>query len=200
MDYDTIADIFDAIYETGALIIKPAVKEELDRCDEDLANVSAPKLPSEYTQFLKIANGMAWNGFEFFGTYQVTVKKSGYVLQDIVSMNARIRQRKFGFDNLLLLGRFDDDIYVYKPETDQYQALDSLTLIEVETYDTFEDLIVSTVGVYADDDDYDDEDDFDESDSDETGDDEDADEDNDVTDENNASCKDGASGEDAGAD
>ena len=151
MEYKVIADLFNTIYETGALIIKPAVDYEIKRCVKDLASISAPALPSEYVQFLKIANGMSWNGFEFFGTYQVTVKKTGYMLQDIVSMNEKMRQRKFGFGNLLLLGRFDDDIYVYDPKTKQYQALDSLTLIEVESYDTFEDLIVGTVGVYADD-------------------------------------------------
>ena len=153
MDYETIADLFDVIYKTGALIIKGAVDEELTRCDRDLTSISAPKLPPEYIQFLKIANGMSWNGFEFFGTYQVTVKKTGYILQDIVTMNDKMRSRKFGFGDLLLLGRFDDDIYIYNPKTEQYQALDSLTLIEVESYDTFEDLIVGTVGVYADEDD-----------------------------------------------
>lgn len=151
MEYEVITDLFNTIYETGALIIKPAVDYEIKRCVKDLASISAPALPSEYIQFLKVANGMSWNGFEFFGTYRVTVKKTGYVLQDIVSMNEKMRQRKFGFGNLLLLGRFDDDIYVYDPKTKQYQALDSLTLIEVESYDTFEDLIVGTVGVYADD-------------------------------------------------
>ncbi len=155
MDTENIADIFDKIYETDALIVKPAGALEIARCQRDLHDISVPALPAEYIEFLKIANGVAWNGFEFFGTYQVTVKKSGYTLTDIVSFNDKQHQNKMGLKQMLLLGRFDDDIYVYNTEIAKYQALDSLTLTEIDTYDTFEDLFVTNVTAYID---YDDDD------------------------------------------
>ena len=157
MDIENIADVFNRIYKTNALIIKPAVAFEIARCQRDLHDIGAPALPSEYIEFLKVANGMAWNGFEFFGTYQVTVKKSGYKLIDIVAFNHKQRGYKAGMDQLLVLGRFDDDIYVYNAEISKYQALDSLTLIDIDTYDTFEELFISNVTAYID---YDDDEDM----------------------------------------
>ena len=56
--------------------------------------------------------------------------------------------------NKLILGRFDEDLYVYDAKTKKYMALDDLTGIEVDTYDTFEDLFSLTISEYLD---YDDE-------------------------------------------
>ena len=67
-DSERIREIFDRIYETGALIIKPAEGKALARCQEDLHLIGVPQLPADVIEFLEIANGVAWNGFEFFGT------------------------------------------------------------------------------------------------------------------------------------
>ncbi|MCR4654929.1 MAG: YrhA family protein [Lachnospiraceae bacterium] len=163
MDREKIEDIFDIVYETGALIVKSAEGNELSVCVEDLISIGMPALPADYIEFLEIANGFAWNGFEFFGTYQVTVKKQGYVLRDIVSVNKDWHDRKLGLEGKLVLGQFDDDIYIYDPETKKYQALDNMTLTEIDTYDSFDGLFVCSVGLYTDFDDeeysYDDEED-----------------------------------------
>ncbi len=163
MDRERIEDIFDIVYELDALIVKAAEAEVLSRCQADLAHIGVPSLPADYIEFLEIANGFAWNGFEFFGTYQVTVKNQGYVLSDIISVNEEWHERKLGLKDKLVLGRFDDDIYIYDPKTSEYQALDSMTLTEIDTYDSFDDLFVCTVGLYTDFDDedisYDDEED-----------------------------------------
>ena len=152
MNEDRITEVFDKIYETGALIIKPAKADELTRCQQDLADIHVPQLPADYIEFLQIANGLAWNGFEFYGTYQVTEKKSGYCLKDIVSANIKWHDRKIGLAGKLLLGTFDDDIYVYAPESAEYQTLDSLTLSEIDTCESFEELFIANVAAYVDDD------------------------------------------------
>ena len=152
MEKNIFTELFNTIYETDALIIKPATDFEADRCDNDLKEVFSLSLPEDYKEFLKkIANGYAWNGFEFFGTYKVTVNKSGYVLQDILHMNDVYRNRKLGLSSLpmLLIGRFDDDIYIYNFAKKKYQSLDSLTLFEIDDYDSIEDLIMGTVAEYA---------------------------------------------------
>ena len=167
MNEELIADLFDKIYESDALIIKPAEDMELERCARDFNDIGITAVPDDYFEFLKMANGVAWNGFEFFGTYQITVKKTGYVLEDIVSVNQKMRNRKPGLEKMIVLGRFDDDIYVYNSEKFIYQALDSLTLIEIESYESFDELFSLNVGAYIDFDDFDDSDDvFDEIDED----------------------------------
>ncbi len=147
---EAIKDLFDRIYETDALIVKPALGWELARCQEDLHKIGAPELPADYIEFLEIANGISWNGFEFFGTYQVTVKKSGYTLNDIVSANTDWHGRKMGLKGLLVLGRFDDDLYVYHSGNHGYLAVDSLSLAPIDRFRSFSELFLNSVGPYAD--------------------------------------------------
>ena len=183
-DPEKIKDIFDKTYETGSLIVKPATDEEIERCNNDLEEISGGagedfiasikpgakkkegadssvtlSLPEDYAEFLKIANGYAWNGFEFFGTYQVTVKQSGYTLSDIVGVNQNYRERKFGLKDMIVLGEFDDDLYAYDFESSKYLVMDQITLTPFDEYDSFDELFTGTVGAYAfyDDEDSDDE-------------------------------------------
>ena len=155
MDKKRLTEIFEAVNDTGALIVKPATDDEIKMCSEDIT------LPAEYIDFLQFADGFSWNGFEFFGVYNVTVKSSGYTLKSIVWMNETYRERKFAFKDKILLGRFDDDIYVYDEEDGMYKSLDSLTMIEIDSYEHFEDLFFDVVSPYAfyedDEDEYDDE-------------------------------------------
>ena len=91
----------------------------------------------------------------------MTEKKTGYVLKDIVNVNQDWHERKMGLEGKLLLGRFDDDIYVYDTEGYEYQALDSMTLFEIDCFDSFDDLFMCNVGSYID---YDDEEPFEDDD------------------------------------
>lgn len=171
-----IKDLFDDTYETDALIIKPATDEEIARCNGDLADIlrsggdyidsirpgaktsgasgTVLSIPESYAEFLKISNGYAWNGFEFFGIYQTTVKASGYTLPDLITMNEKYHNDKMGLDDMIVLGRFDDDIYVYNFKESEYQALDSLTLSYIDSFEGFDDLFICYVSMYTDEEDY----------------------------------------------
>ncbi|OPZ78395.1 MAG: hypothetical protein BWY78_00615 [Alphaproteobacteria bacterium ADurb.Bin438] len=154
MNIENIADIFDEIYETGAIIVKPAEAMEIARCQRDLHDIGAPSLPLEYIEFLKIANGFAWNGFEFYGTYQISDNNSDFEMQDIVSVNHKLRQMK-ELGNRIVLGKFDEDIYVYDFDAKEYMSLDKLTLIDISSFSSFEELLseeVSSIVTYLEED------------------------------------------------
>ncbi len=155
MDRERIKEVLDQIYETDALIVKAAADDDLSRCQKDLALIGVPLMPQDVLDFLGICNGAAWNGFEFFGTFQVTVRESGYTLKDLITANEEWHQRKMGLSQMLVLGRFDDDLFVYDKKENQYLALDQLTLSEVDRFESFEELFVISVSAYLD---YDDED------------------------------------------
>ncbi len=152
METQRITEIFDKIFETDALIIKGAVAKELSRCNEDLTSIRVPFLPADYVEFLQIANGVSWNGFEFYGTYQVTEKRTGYCLRDIVNVNNEWHKRKLGLDSRIVLGTFDDDLYLYDPESKRYQTVDNLTLTPIDFFDSFEELFVCSIMPYLDED------------------------------------------------
>ena len=72
MGTDGFAEIFNKTYKEGALIFSPANDMEISRCLRDLESLSIPALPDEYIRFLRLVNGYAWNGFEFFGYIRST--------------------------------------------------------------------------------------------------------------------------------
>lgn len=160
MNRQRIAEIFDKIYETDALIVQPASGNDLARCQEDLAALGVPQMPADYIEFLEMANGISWNGFEFYGVLQVTVKESGYTLASIITKNENMHDVKMGLEGKLVVGRFDDDIYVYNPELESFETLDAMTLMLVDGFDTFEEMFEETVGYYAFYDDEDEDEDY----------------------------------------
>ena len=146
---DMIKDILKTTADSDALIIDPADDTKIEKCNRDLLDNGLHPLPEGYVRFLKISDGYAWNGFEFFGTENCTEKSTGYTLSDIVGFNEYIRERKGYSDDLLVLGRFDEDIYIYDYLEKRYKAIDRLTSIEADDFESFEDLLNSTVGLYA---------------------------------------------------
>ena len=156
---EAIQDILDKTAKSEALIARPADDTEIEKCDRDLREMGLLPLPEGYARFLKSANGYAWNGFEFFGTDRCKEDSSDYVLKNIVEFNEYIRERMGCSDDVLVLGRFDEDIYIYDYSESRYKAIDRLTSMDADEFEDFEDLLTSTVGLYAgeedEDDDYD---------------------------------------------
>ena len=150
MSNTALSDLFGKISDSDALIVEPAGDMEIERCNEDLLDIDLRGLPEEHALFFRTASGFAWNGFQFFGTWEVREKSSGYVLADIVGYNERIRERRDISDALLIVGTFDEDVYVYDYDRKRYYALDRLTWMHVDDYDSFQDLLLSTVGAYVD--------------------------------------------------
>jgi hypothetical protein len=142
---EMLVDIFDATVKTDALVVDPAMEHEIHRCNRDLADIEAPPLPVEYMLMLGVANGYAWNGFEFYGTYEVKQKDSNYLLWDIV----RINEKYAWGEHILILGKFDEEYYVYNTENQKYMAYDRLTQIENDTFDSLADMLGGTVCIYA---------------------------------------------------
>lgn len=129
----------------GAMIVRPASSKDLAQCQKDMAEMEFPAIPQGYIDFLKAANGFAWNGIEFFSTDQVTDPESNYMLNDIVSANEYFVDNNEGLEHCVLLGRADDDLYVYNTENKKFEVLDFTGRDVMEEYDSFDELFSSVV-------------------------------------------------------
>jgi len=142
---DNIINILNE--DDSAMIPRPASEEDITRCQDDLTELALEPLPEGYINFLKKNNGFAWNGIEFYSTYQVTEADNphGYKLMDLVSMNDEFNER-YELDEKVLLGRADEDYYTYNIETKKYEALELESREVWEEFDSFENLFFFTVG------------------------------------------------------
>ena len=142
----TIDDVLNAVTENeGAMIVRPASAEDLELCQKDMSETDMPPIPQEYADFLGKLNGFAWNGIEFFSTDQVTDPNTEYMLNDIVSANEDFTEQNEGLEHCVLLGRADDDLYVYNTQNGRYEVLDMTGRDVMDEYKTFEEMFVGVV-------------------------------------------------------
>ena len=141
-----IADIIKKLEnEPAAMIVRPASSKDLAQCQKDMAEIEFPAIPQGYIDFLRAVNGFAFNGIEFFSTDQVTDPENDYTLLDIVSANEDFADYCSELSGYVLLGRADDDLYVYNVETKMYEVLDFTGHDTMEEYTTFDELFTQVV-------------------------------------------------------
>jgi len=145
-DFDTLSGIMKFLEDDyDAMIPRPATEEELEHCNDDLAEIALELIPDGYAEFLKMNNGFAWNGIEFYSTLQVTDPEENYTLMDLLIMNNDFSDA-YELDEYFLMGRADDDYYTYNTETKKYEILEMSSRDVMEEFDTFEELFADAVG------------------------------------------------------
>ena len=143
-----INEIIDILNEDpGSMIPRPASEDDITQCQNDLIELGLEPLPQGYIDFLKINNGLAWNGIIFYSTDQVTEadNPAGFKLMDLVTMNDEFNDR-FELDEKILLGIADDDYYTYNIETKKYEILEFSSRELMEEFDKFDELFSFTAG------------------------------------------------------
>jgi TPR repeat protein len=147
---DALLDYFKQS-DNSAWVCRPAAEEDIALCKKNLEELALEPLPPGYADFLKICNGFAWNGVEFWGTAQVSDEKdSSYSLTDLVAMNDDLDGRYS--ENLeaevFYLGRADEDIYVYTTGGKRYEvrSMEEGCREAYESFGTFAELFMHVVG------------------------------------------------------
>ena len=90
--------------DNNAIVNPPVTNGEISNCNNKLKENDIPQLPDSFIDFLRICNGMEFNGMQIFGTTN----------NDIINFTMQNRLYKKGdeeIDNLIFFGRIDDDLY-----------------------------------------------------------------------------------------
>jgi len=99
-------------------------------------------IPDEYLSFLRATNGVSWNGVSFYGCEESPISgKEGGKILDFVDTNLIYRDVE-SMKNYLVFGQSDMDIYVFNLSANKYQVLDKISLDEITSVSTFEELLV----------------------------------------------------------
>lgn len=112
----------------------PCSKEGLDRLVIRAATELAAKIPEGYLDFLRVANGLDWNGLVLYGAETASVAgQPNAVIEGVV--DATLGWRDNSQDaRQLVFGESGTCLYVYDPTTSSFQVRDRQSDSILEEY------------------------------------------------------------------
>lgn len=98
-------------------------------------------LPTSYTEFLAIANGLSWAGIAIFGTSESPIV--GFpdrFISAFIESNIGFRAASPLFHSHLILGSDGDSLLSYNTSKDRYEVF-TVFMTPLDHFDTFEEMI-----------------------------------------------------------
>ena len=136
--------------EDYAFFPPASTEANIKRCNAELKSAKYPELPADYTEFLLCMDGFAFNSVQLFGDAIIRFPDENFVLADILQENERMKS-VYGkaFKNRLIIGRDNDDYYIWHPERQKYEVHSHECFGDIyDEWDTFEELFVNNCGKY----------------------------------------------------
>jgi hypothetical protein len=129
----------------GSALQPPATDEQIHRLVEQARVELRTDLPAAYLDFLRLTNGLDWNGVVLYGT--ATLPMVGHAdrsIAGIVEMNLSARNDE-RFDDLLVLGSNGMDLYTVRVSTSRYEIYDEVPHELVDSTGTCAELLVKAL-------------------------------------------------------
>ncbi len=129
------------LQDQAPFVAPRAEPDALARIAEALEDLDAPALPGDFAQFLAEANGFVWNGIEIFGSERIVLERDHSLVPALAEINDSYHAK---FDQMrcrLVIGRAEDDLYVFDDSADAYLILDRRGFEEVARFATFAELL-----------------------------------------------------------
>jgi hypothetical protein len=123
----------------------PCSEQQIDRLREEARTELGDELPDAYLDFLRLSNGLDWNGLHFFAaeTTQTRGDRPG-MIEGFVPANLGYRDVE-ELRNYLLFGVSGIDFYVYDKNNRDYRVLDPVSLDTFEIHADFDSLMTEVL-------------------------------------------------------
>jgi hypothetical protein len=135
--------------EYGLSMQPPCEGKSVCTLKEKVAGELNCELPADYEAFLSKTNGLDHNGLVFYGSEPCQI--CGFddrQLDGIVEANQGRRDMEV-LKNYLVVGESEDALFAYHPQSSRYVALDSSSLDEGESFDSFRQMLRSALDASA---------------------------------------------------
>ena len=138
---DLLESVADEQRRFGSQSQPGCSEAQIERLSERVTRELAAELPDGYKEFLRLANGLDWNGVVIFASENVpiTAQQVRFVF-GLVEMNLIYREDD-RFARLLVFGSDGVDIYVYNNVTRAYEIYDESSHELVETLPSFDEMM-----------------------------------------------------------
>lgn len=120
-------------------VFPPAQPKELDTVNSFLISQGLAEIPSEYEEFLRLSNGMSFDGVEFFGSLPQQRPKYNYIFPDLVIAAKPYCKYEY-FKGKIIIGRLSESIILYNANEELYALIDRVNLRSRMEWPTFEEL------------------------------------------------------------
>jgi hypothetical protein len=107
----------------------PSTPEQISELCEKASVCLGIKLPIEYINFLKLTNGLDWNGLTIYASETSLI--AGYCdryIQGVIEANQIYRQSE---------GESGMDAYIYYPDRNVYHITERISLRVINTFSSF---------------------------------------------------------------
>ncbi len=135
-----LKDTLERLKTEDAVLPPPASALDVRRLNGHLQDQNFPAVPDSYLRFLDVTDGLRWNGVDFHG-----VRGDDDGVASLLGSNAAFA-RSFEMDGVLLLGRGDEEFYLYDADTKEFCVIDAQDLEELETFSSFDALFEDVIG------------------------------------------------------
>lgn len=122
----------------------PCTETQLERLAERVMAELARRLPEGYKDFLRLTNGLDWNGVVIFASERIPITSNpdrfinGFVEMNRIYRDAdRFRSLVFGSDGM--------DVYTYDQSTGTYEIHDEVSNDLIETLPSFDAMITKAL-------------------------------------------------------
>lgn len=123
----------------GCVTFPHATDENIKQVENELSKHGFADIPDGYKVFLKLSNGLSYNGVEFFGTIPHSRSEKNYTFPDLISENKQYIHYDF-FKQKIIIGRISEGILLYDKKNSFYAIVDRTNLrshIEVTNIEEF---------------------------------------------------------------
>jgi hypothetical protein len=143
----SISDLLDSVKARSAKwgeVLEPcASREEILNVRKRVLEKFDVVLPEEYLDFLRLVNGLEFNGLLIYGTKNSTTDAGASPL-DLVEMNDIARENvNFNLSTLIVVGEDSTGLLTYDPIKKAFQYRDRIGIDRVINFACFEELLIA---------------------------------------------------------
>lgn len=118
-------------------VFPPAEPEEIAAAGNYLVSRGLAAVPAGYAEFLRLSDGMSFDGVEFYGA--VPKKRREYTFPDLKTAGEPYYKYEY-FKNKIVIGRLSESIILYNANEDIYALIDRVNLRSRVEWASFEEL------------------------------------------------------------
>jgi hypothetical protein len=145
MYLEILQQIQAEIQEDEMVPQSPCDEAQIERLREQARAELGDEIPEGYLDFLRLSNGLDWNGVHFFAAE--TTQMHGHrtaIIEGFVPANLGYRDVE-DMRDFLVFGSSGMELYVYDKKNGDYLIQDSVSMDTYETYADFDSLMTEVL-------------------------------------------------------